>query len=70
MIILLHCYFSSAVAFVGFSEPSFTALEDGGSVTVCIELCTGTTNKPIDVLLYTEDDTAIGIIHRHSVRKY
>lgn len=36
------------------------ALEDGGSVRVCLELCEGSINRPIDVLLYTDDGSALG----------
>ena len=61
--VILHhseLHFHSTVARVGFAEAQFMAFEDSGSVSVCLELCEGTTNRPIDVLLYTSDGTAQG----------
>lgn len=52
-------FFHSTVALVGVVQANFTAFEDSDSVSVCIELCEGTTNRPIDVLLYTSDGTAL-----------
>jgi hypothetical protein len=54
------------LAVVGFSEEEYTAFEDGEFVTVCLELCEGTTNRPIDVLLYSSDDSAIAGINYES----
>ena len=52
--------YTTSVVSIGFAEPTYTALEDGGSVQVCLELCEGSINRPIDVLLYTDDGTALG----------
>ena len=57
----LHCFMTFfIVARIGFAEATYTALEDGGSVRVCLELCDGSLNRPIDVLLYTADGSAVG----------
>ena len=52
--------YSTSVVSIGFAEPAYTALEDGGSVQVCLELCEGSLNRPIDVLLYTDEGSALG----------
>ena len=57
--IILSRIFHSTVALAGFAQADFTAFEDSGSVSVCIELCDGSTNRPIDLLLYTSDGTAL-----------
>lgn len=52
--------YSTSVVSIGFAEPAYTALEDGGSVQVCLELCEGSLNRPVDVLLYTDEGSAFG----------
>ena len=59
-LLILSCILNFTVALVGFAQAQFMAFEDSGSVSVCLELCEGTTNRPIDVLLSTSDNTAVG----------
>ena len=61
-------YLVFTVASIGFSEPAYTAMEDGGSVRVCLQLCEGSLNRPIDVLLYTDDGTALGENYHTNLR--
>ena len=55
----MSCIFHSTVALIGIAQSDFIAFEDSGSVSVCVELCEGSTNRPIDVLLYTSNGTAL-----------
>ena len=49
----------SAVVSVGFTRDTYSVAESDAA-TVCIELLYGSTNRPIDVLLYTNNGTALG----------
>ena len=51
--------FTSAVVWIGFTQDTYSVTE-GDAATVCIELLHGSTNRPIDVLLYTCNGTALG----------
>ena len=44
---------------VGFGQPSFTASERDGSVSVCINIFGAELNRSVTVLLSTQDDTAV-----------
>lgn len=59
-LLLLRFLWPLAVVQVGFAQPSFTASESLGSVSVCINIFGATLASSVTVLLSTQDDTAIG----------
>ena len=61
MIIIVFCDCSYVVVHLGLQEESYTVAEDGGSVSVCVQLGgTATLGWPVAMKVFTTPNTALG----------
>ena len=54
------CVSVSPAVVIGFENETYTASEDQGSVTVCAQVMSGGLGRDVEVILATQDESAVG----------